>query len=161
VLTVDEAVQDYVDRIAPEHRPLFDRLHRLIMAAHPDATVVLSFRMPTYKVGNRHLFVGVWKHGVSVYGWQWGPDGAFTSGHPELKTSTGTIRLLSEDAAAISDDELSDLVYDALGKPRTAADALGDAAEQGWLNLSFSFDAVSERVVWSPGGTPNGGDGPP
>jgi uncharacterized protein YdhG (YjbR/CyaY superfamily) len=116
LLTVDEAVQDYVDRIAPEHRPLFDRLHRLIMAAHPEVAVVLAFGMPTYKVGNRHLFVGVWKHGVSVYGWQRGPDGAFTSGHPELKTSKGAVRLLSEEAAAVSDDELSDLVDGALGK---------------------------------------------
>ena len=65
---MDDAVRRYIDAIAPEHRPLFDRLHGLILEVHPDATVVLSYQMPTYKVGRNRLFLGVWKHGVSVYG---------------------------------------------------------------------------------------------
>ena len=64
--TMDEAVQGYIDRIAAEHRPLFDRLHRLILDVHPDATVVLSYKIPTYKVGNRRLHVGAWKHVLSL-----------------------------------------------------------------------------------------------
>ncbi len=79
--TMDEAVQGYIDRIAAEHRPLFDRLHRLILDVHPDATVVLSYKIPTYKVGNRRLHVGAWKHGLSLYGWQQGRDDAFISRH--------------------------------------------------------------------------------
>ncbi|MDQ1360401.1 MAG: hypothetical protein QOJ44_778 [Acidimicrobiaceae bacterium] len=114
MLTVDEAVQGYIDGIAPEYRPLFDRVHRLIVAEHPDATVVLSYKIPTYKVGKRRLYVGAWKHGLSIYGWQQGSDDAFTSRHPELKTSKGTLQLRPEDAAAIPDDELSDLVRAAL-----------------------------------------------
>lgn len=38
----DDAVRDYIDAIVPEHRPLFDRIHRLVFEAHPDAEVVLS-----------------------------------------------------------------------------------------------------------------------
>jgi hypothetical protein len=68
----------------------------------------------TYKVGNRRLHVGAWKHGLSIYGWQQGRDDAFTSRHPELKTSKGTLQLRPEDAAAIRDDEFSDLVRAAL-----------------------------------------------
>jgi hypothetical protein len=30
---MDDAVRTYVDAIAPEHRPLFDRLHRLVLEA--------------------------------------------------------------------------------------------------------------------------------
>jgi uncharacterized protein YdhG (YjbR/CyaY superfamily) len=111
---MDDAVRDYIDAIAPEHRPLFDRLHRLILEVHPDAAVVLSYQIPTYKVGRRRLFLGVWRHGVSVYGWQEGRDGGFAARHPELRTSTGTIRLRPDDAAAIGDDELRDLVRAAL-----------------------------------------------
>jgi uncharacterized protein YdhG (YjbR/CyaY superfamily) len=112
---MDDAVRDYVDAIAPQHRPLFDRLHRLILEAHPDAAVVLSYQIPTYKVGRHRLFLGVWRHGVSIYGWQEGRDAGFTARHPDLKTSKGTIRLRPEDAAAIPDDELRDLVRAALG----------------------------------------------
>jgi uncharacterized protein YdhG (YjbR/CyaY superfamily) len=111
---VDQAVQDYIDAIPPEHRPLFDRLHQLILQARPDAAVVLSYQMPTYKAGRRRLFLGVWKHGVSLYGWQEGRDGGFTSRHPELKTSKGTIQLRPEDAADLPDDEFRDLARSAL-----------------------------------------------
>lgn len=112
---MDDAAQDYIDAIDPEHRPLFDRLHRLILESHPDAEVVFSYQMPTYKVDRYRLYVGVWKHGVSIYGWGQGRDGGFVSRHPELTTGKGTIRLRPDDAAGITDHELRDLVRGALG----------------------------------------------
>ena len=111
---VDEAVRAYIDGIDPAHRPLFDRVHRLILAAHPDAAVVLSYQMPTYKVGRRRLCVGAWQHGISIYGWQQDRDAGFTDRHPDLRTSKGTIRLRPQDAAGITDDELGGLVGEAL-----------------------------------------------
>ena len=118
---MDDAVRDYIDAIAPEHRPLFDRLHRLIVEVHPDAAVVLSYQMPTYKVGRQRLFLGVWKHGVSVYGWRQGQDGGFTERHPELKTSKGTVRLRPVDAAAI--ERTVDLALHMFTPARNAATA--------------------------------------
>lgn len=113
--SIDDAAQSYIDRIPDEHRPLFDRLHRLILHARPDATVVLSYGMPTYTVGGGpRVHLGVWKHGVSVYGWRQDRDGGFVARHPSLKTSTGTIRLRSQDAAAIPDEEFLDLLRPAL-----------------------------------------------
>ncbi len=111
---MDEAAREYIDGIAPGNRPLFDRIHRLILQAHPGATVVISYQMPTYKAGLRRLYVGAWKHGVSLYGWQEGRDAGFTSRHPELRTGKGTIQLRADDADRIPDDELRDLVRAAL-----------------------------------------------
>lgn len=107
---MDDTVRNHIDAIAPEHRPLFDRIHGLVLEEYPDAEMVLSYKMPTYKVGSCRLYVGVWKHGVSLYGWQQGRDGGFTEHHPELQTSTGTIQLRPEAAAAIPDDEFRDLI---------------------------------------------------
>ncbi|WP_147257017.1 iron chaperone [Pseudonocardia hierapolitana] len=112
---MDAAVQAYVDGIDPGFRPLFDRVHRLIREQHPDAAVVLSYKMPTYVVGTRRLHVGVWRHGVSLYGWGQEAVAAFTARHPELRTSKGTIQLRPADAAAVSDDELRSLIHAALG----------------------------------------------
>jgi hypothetical protein len=111
---MDEAVQIYIDGVDPAYRPLFDRIHRLILAAHPEAAVALSYQIPAYKVGRRRLYVGAWQHGISIYGWQQDHDGGFTARHPELRTSKGTIKLRPQDAAAISDDELVGLVSAAL-----------------------------------------------
>jgi hypothetical protein len=105
---------DMNDVIAPEHRALFGRLHRLILLANPAAQVTLSYKMPTYRDGQRRLFVGAWKHGISVYGWQQDRDGGFSARHPELVTSKGTIQLRPRDAATIGDDEFLDLARGAL-----------------------------------------------
>lgn len=55
---MDDAVRGYRDEIASEYRPMFDRLHRLIVGTCPDAEVVLSYGMPTYRLGRRRLNVG-------------------------------------------------------------------------------------------------------
>ena len=111
---MDKAVRDYIKTIAPANRQLFDRLHRLILEVHPDAAVVLSYKIPTYKVGRRRLFLGAWKHGVSIYGWDQGRDAGFMARHPELRSGRGTIQLRPDDAARIPDDEFRDLVRGAL-----------------------------------------------
>jgi uncharacterized protein YdhG (YjbR/CyaY superfamily) len=99
-------VAAYIKAIDEEQRPLFDRVHRLFMEMQPDAQVVLSYRMPTYVVGTRRLHVGVWKHGLSFYGWEHGRDSALVTNHPHLDNGKGTFRLPVNEAARISDDEL-------------------------------------------------------
>jgi uncharacterized protein YdhG (YjbR/CyaY superfamily) len=112
---MDPAVSEYVEGIPAEHRPLFDRVHGLIMGVHPDAAVSISYQMPTYKVGKHRLYLGVWAHGVSLYGWGQGRDGGFTARHPELLSGKGTIRLRPADADGIADDDLTGLISAALG----------------------------------------------
>jgi uncharacterized protein YdhG (YjbR/CyaY superfamily) len=111
---MDRRVRDYVDGIAPENRALFDRIHRLVLAAYPDAGVVLSYQMPTYKVGRRRMHVGAWKHGLSIYGWPQERGGEFLARHPGLATGKGTIRVRPEDAAGLSDEEFLSLIRAAL-----------------------------------------------
>ena len=111
---VDQAVSDYVEAIAAEHRALFDRLYELILEVRPDAQVVISYKIPTFKVGKSRLYLGAWKHGLSIYGWGTEHDGGFAARHPELVTSKGTIQLRPSEAAEISDDELRDLIGAAL-----------------------------------------------
>ncbi len=86
---MDAAVRGYIDAIPAEHRPLFDRIHQLVLAAHPGQRVVLSYKMPAYQVGGCHLYIGAWKHGVSVYGWKQGRDAGFTARHPRVHDEHG------------------------------------------------------------------------
>ena len=80
------------------------------MAVQPGATLVLSYGVPTYRVGRRRLHVGVWKHGISLYGWPQERAAGFISRHPALRTSKGTIQLRPQDADGLADDELLDLL---------------------------------------------------
>ncbi len=110
---MDDAVRRYRDEIASEHRPVFDRLHQLILSTCPDAELALSYEMPTYRIGRRRLNVGVWEHGLSLYVSP-SRDAGFSARHPELAAGKGTIRLTPEDAARVPDAEFRDLVRAAL-----------------------------------------------
>ena len=109
----DDAVRRYRGEIDSEHQPVFDRLHQLIVATCPDAEVVLSYGMPTYRIGRRRFSIGVWKHGLSLYVSP-NRDGGFSARHPELAAGKGTIRLRPADAVSIPDTELQDLIRAAL-----------------------------------------------
>jgi uncharacterized protein YdhG (YjbR/CyaY superfamily) len=111
---MDEAVAAYIAALTPAQRPLFDRLHGIVLAEHPQAEVALSYGMPAYRVGRRRLNLGVWKHGVSVYGWRGDNDGGFTKRHPELWNGKGTIRIRPTEAVGISDEDLRGLLGGAL-----------------------------------------------
>jgi uncharacterized protein YdhG (YjbR/CyaY superfamily) len=113
-MSADPGVAAYIDGVGAAQRPLFDRLQAIVLSEHPDAEVTLSYRMPTYSVGARRLHLGVWKHGVSVYGWRGDRDGGFEARHPELSSGKGTLRITPKAAAAISDDEFRALLGGAL-----------------------------------------------
>jgi hypothetical protein len=114
-VVVDDAVQAYLDVISDRTRPLFDRIHGLILGAHPDAEIRITYDMPTYVVGERRLYLAAWKSWVSLYGWSEGEDGGFVARHPELTSGQGTIKIRPKDAEGIDDDELRGLIRGALG----------------------------------------------
>ena len=91
---MDEAVSGYIDGIA---------------------TVTMAYQILAYQVGRRRLYVGAWKHGLSLYGWQAGRDGGFTARHPDLISGKATLRLRHDTADSIPDAELRELARDALG----------------------------------------------
>lgn len=99
-------VAAYISAIETVQRPLCDRVHRLVMEVRPDARVVLSYKMPTYTSGDRRLHVGVWKHGLSFYGWEHGRDADLLRRHPHWDSGKGTLKLPVDQAAEVSDEEL-------------------------------------------------------
>ena len=54
-----DPVQEYIDAIAAGHHPIFDRLSGLILEEFPQASVALSYGMPTYGVEKGRLHIGV------------------------------------------------------------------------------------------------------
>jgi hypothetical protein len=106
----DQDVRAYVEALPLAGRALFDRFHALAVAEHPEASVTWSYKMPTYVVGERRLHVAVWRHGLSLYGWDADRDGGFCDRYPDLCGARGTLKLPHADVARIPDDHLRDLV---------------------------------------------------
>jgi hypothetical protein len=107
---MDDAARAYIDTIPAAQRPLFDRLHGVVVGEFPDVEVLFAYKMPTYAVGDRRLHVAVWKHGL--YGWDAERDGGFVARHPEWSSGRGTLRVPT--GAEVGRDELRDLIRGAL-----------------------------------------------
>jgi hypothetical protein len=104
---VDPDVQAYIEGIAPEHRPMWDRVEHLVRELHPDVEMRITYDMPTFVVGEHRLPVGVWKHGLSLYGLHEGNDAGLITRRPELSSGRGTVKLPTKQAASFTDAELS------------------------------------------------------
>ena len=111
---MDSKLQAYIDGIAPEFVPLFERLRGILTHAQPEATFGFAYNMPTFRSGKRRLHLAVWQHGISVYGWRRDNDGGFSERHRELLSGKSTLRIRPEDAASISDAEFVGLLGGAL-----------------------------------------------
>ena len=85
---MDPAVERYVEAIPERQRPLFDRLQSLILELYPHAEIVISYGIPTYKVGRRRVYLGLWKAGVSLHAV---PVEEFKQRHPSIKTGKGSL----------------------------------------------------------------------
>lgn len=107
---MDPDVTAYVDAIDAGHRPLFDRVDRLVKDVRPEVEVVLAYKMPTYVAGSRRLHVGVWKHGLSFYGWEPASGSRLVTGRPHLDNGKGTFRLPLDEAEQVTDAELREFL---------------------------------------------------
>ena len=123
---MNERVLQYLRAAGPEQRALFDRFHRLIAEEFPSVQVGFSYDMPKYAVGDQSINVGVWTHGISVYGR--GGDSEFVARHPELSSGRGTIRVPVGVASGLPDEELRELVRSALGEPSSQPSSDGGPA---------------------------------
>ena len=108
---MDQAVQSYIDAIPESKRPLFDRLQSLILELYPDAEIVMSYKIPTYKVGRRRVFLGLWKNGVSLHAVD---IEMFTQRHPSIKTGRGSLNFTLTDE--LPEADIRDVIKRAISR---------------------------------------------
>ena len=118
---MDEAVQRYIDSIPAEQRPLFDRLQSLVLELYPAAEIVLSYQVPTYKVGGGRVSLGLWKDGVSLYTTDPEHIESFTSKHPTVKSGKASLNFTLTDELPAED--LREVVHRAIQRRGGSASA--------------------------------------
>lgn len=64
---MNDGVKRYLDAVPAERKSIIDKLHQLIVGLYPDASVSMTYRMPTYKVHNGWVAVATQKRYISLY----------------------------------------------------------------------------------------------
>jgi uncharacterized protein YdhG (YjbR/CyaY superfamily) len=108
-------VQAYVDALDPAHRRLFDHLHRLVLEEVPDADVVISYQIPLYRRGGRHVGLNARRpDGVTLTATSPDHIEEFRRRHPEFRTGKASIRFGLADE--LPDDDIREVVRRAVAR---------------------------------------------
>jgi uncharacterized protein YdhG (YjbR/CyaY superfamily) len=95
---MNKDVHRYVDAVSRDRKALFHELHGLIMGLYPNAKVVMSYQVPTYRAKTGWVALGYWKNGVSLYTNGLHHIAEFKASYPAIKTGKGSINFKVSDA---------------------------------------------------------------
>ncbi len=90
-------VRQYLPSVPEPRKPRLQKLHDLILESYPQATIDLSYRMPTYKVGDGWVAIANQKHYVSLYTCGAHHLARFREKYPAIKTGKGCITFRDSD----------------------------------------------------------------
>ena len=91
-----DTFEQYAEGVPVAFRPMFDRLHALILEVRPEAEVVMQYQVPTYKVGKAKVFLGIWKRGVTLYTTDPANLDEFKLAHPKTKVNKASINFRAD-----------------------------------------------------------------
>jgi uncharacterized protein YdhG (YjbR/CyaY superfamily) len=90
-----KTVDEYIAALPPEARPMLEQVRKVVRAAAPDATEVISYGIPTFKLQKKVLvYFGAWKSHCGVYALSSTVLGAHREDLKGLVTEKGTVQFL-------------------------------------------------------------------
>ncbi|WP_447968402.1 iron chaperone [Nitrospira sp. M1] len=78
-------------------------LHDMILELYPDATVDMTYKMPTYRVREGWVAIANQKNYVALYTCESHHIEAFNKKYPNINTGKGCIRFKDRDSLPLSD----------------------------------------------------------
>ena len=66
-LKVPETIDGYIAAFPPQVRSILQRIRRTVRAAAPEATEVISYRMPAFKLGGILVYFAAFKNHIGLY----------------------------------------------------------------------------------------------
>ena len=113
---VNADVKRYLAAVPENRKPLVERLHGLIVRLYPEVAIDMSYRMPTYKVGDGWVALANQKRYVSLYTCGAHHLAAFKKNYPGIKTGTGCINFRLSDEVA--DEAIEQVIEHAIEHPK-------------------------------------------
>ena len=113
---VDPAVRKFIGSVSGERRALYDRLEAVILGMYPDAEVVITYGIPTYKANSGRVGLAYWKEGVSFYPFGGSYLDEFRANYPAIKTSKGAVNFKLTDKVPVT--ALKKVIRYAIDHPR-------------------------------------------
>jgi len=105
-------VDDYIQSIRKQRYDRFMSIHQLIIQRYPGATIDMSYRMPTYRIGDAWVALANQKQYISLYTCSASHLESYKQKYPQQKTGKGCINF--RDSDEIHYDELESVIRHAI-----------------------------------------------
>jgi uncharacterized protein YdhG (YjbR/CyaY superfamily) len=109
-------IKAYINSIPDQRLDRFLSIHNLILKLYPDATVDMSYKMPTYRLGEGWVALANQKSYISLYTCGESHLESYKQKHPEQKTGKGCINFRMRDQ--IHYDDLEIVIKHAIDHPK-------------------------------------------
>ena len=113
---MSDNIEHYVREIPEDRSDRFHSLHSLIISLYPDAVVDMTYKMPTYKVGEGWVALANQKNYISLYTCGYHHIESFKEKHPNIKTGKGCINFRDKDPLPLK--EIEEVVRHAIEHPK-------------------------------------------
>ena len=98
-------VQDYIASIPKNRIDRFMSIHNLIKKLYPETIIDMSYRMPTYKIGDGWIALANQKNYISLYTCGASHLDSYKQKYPQQKTGKGCINFRERDEIHYGDLE--------------------------------------------------------
>jgi uncharacterized protein YdhG (YjbR/CyaY superfamily) len=109
-------VDAYIRSIPQPRHGRFMSIHELILRLYPDASIDMSYRMPTYRIGDGWIALANQKQYISLYTCSAFHIEPYKQKHPQQKTGKGCINFSDRDE--IHYDDLETVIRHAVNHPK-------------------------------------------
>ena len=109
-------MEKFLEAVPTERKARMKKIHSMILGLYPDAIVDMTYKMPTYRVGEGWVALANQKQYISVYTCGYHHIESFKTKYPKIKTGKGCINFRDTDEIPISD--LWDIVRPAIVHPK-------------------------------------------
>jgi uncharacterized protein YdhG (YjbR/CyaY superfamily) len=103
---MENNVQKLIDTVSDERKTLLEKFRSIILELYPEATIGVSFQVPTYTFKQGWVSLGNWKNGVSIYTNSAHNIVEFCKKYPKIKHGTGCINFKLTDEVPFDDVKL-------------------------------------------------------
>jgi uncharacterized protein YdhG (YjbR/CyaY superfamily) len=109
-------VKDYFEKIPESRKPGIQSLHDIILDEFPEATVDMTYKMPTFRYKEGWVAVANQKSYISLYTCGYHHIKDFKETFPKIKTGKGCINFREKDILPL--DEIRKVIKHAILHPK-------------------------------------------
>ncbi len=116
LINMNIEIENYFKTVSVDRRERFNILHSLIVKLYPAVVVDMSYKMPTYKVGEGWVALANKKNYISLYTCSHHHIESFKENNPGIKTGKGCINFKDKDDLPIKD--IKQVIKHAIEQPK-------------------------------------------